>query len=242
MNRLALLLLLPALLLTNPAAAEEVVLDLEGAAAWQLRNDFAIPGESGTLVRLADKGPVPAGRATLTWHRWERWSLRVVAAPYSSDAEFVPSEPVLFEDVLFPAGEAVEVDYRFNSWRAGAFYRFAPRGDWSLRAGLTLKVRDAEIALRSGGVEASNANVGVVPLLYGGARWERGNRAFDIDVDAAAASQGRAIDLAIRGEQRISDRTSLFLGARILDGGADNEEVYAFATIGYATAGVRIIW
>jgi hypothetical protein len=242
MNRLALFLIPLVLLLTTPAAAQNLVLDLEGAAAWQLRNDFAIPGDEGTLVRLGDEGPVPAGRATLTWHRWERWSLRFVAAPYSSDADFVPSEPVLFEDALFPAGVPVEVDYRFNSWRAGAFYRFAPRGDWSMRAGLTLKVRDAEIALRSGGVEASNDNVGVVPLLYGGARWERGNRAFDIDVDAAAASQGRAIDLALCGEQRISDRTSLFLGARILDGGADNDEVFAFATVLYATGGIRVTW
>ncbi|MCA1733396.1 MAG: hypothetical protein LC732_07325 [Acidobacteria bacterium] len=242
MNRIALLFLLLSFLLANPAAAQELVLDLEGAAAWQLRNDFAVPGDEGTLVRLADDGPAPAGRATLTWHRWERWSLRVVAAPYSSDAVFVSSGPVRFEDVVFPAGEPIEVDYRFNSWRAGAFYRFAPRGDWSLRAGITLKVRDAEIALRSGEQEASNENIGLVPLLYGGARWERGRRAFDIDVDGAAASQGRAIDLALRGEQRISDRASLFLGARILDGGADNEEVFAFATVLYATGGIRVTW
>lgn len=242
MNRLVILFILSAFLLTNPAAGQEVVLDLEVAAAWQLRNDFAVPGEGGTLVRLPDDGPAPAGRATLTWNRWERWSLRIVAAPYSSDAVVVPTEPVLFEDAVFPAGEPVEVDYRFNSWRAGGFYRFAPRGNWSLRAGLTLKVRDAEIALSTGEISASNANTGLVPLLYGGARWERGRHAFDVDIDAAAASQGRAIDLAVRGEQRLSDRTSLFLGARILDGGADNEEVFAFATVLYATGGLRVTW
>ena len=50
------------------ASAGDLRLAVEGGAAWQTRNDFRIPGDGGTLVKLADydSGPVPAFRATLT--------------------------------------------------------------------------------------------------------------------------------------------------------------------------------
>jgi hypothetical protein len=224
-----------------PAVAQErFTVDLEAGPVWQLRNDFAVPGDEGTLVRLGDE-TATAARLTLVWNRWERWSLRLLAAPLSTETEFVPKENVRFEDAIFAAGTPLTVDYTFDSYRAGAFYRFAPRGPLTLRAGLTLKLRDAEIALRNGTVAASKSNQGIVPLLYGGARYQAGEKlSFDLDVDAAAAPQGRAIDAALRAEARMSDRVALYAGLRALDGGADNDEVYSFGLFGYALAGVRI--
>jgi len=224
-------------------AQDRFTLDLEAGPAWQLRNDFAVPGDSGTLVRLEEQGPWLAGRATFTWHAWERWSLRFVAAPLATDTEFVPESDVLFQGVTFVAGEPVAVDYRFDSYRAGAYYRFPGGGPWSFRAGLTVKLRDAEIALASASQAAAKRNTGVVPLLYGGVRLQASERvAIDLDVDAAAASQGRAVDLALRVEAELSDRVALYVGGRVLDGGADNDEVNSFATFAYALGGVAVRW
>jgi hypothetical protein len=180
---------------------------------------------------------------TFNWHAWERWSLRFVAAPLSTDTTFTPAADVLFQDVTFAAGEPIDVDYRFDSYRAGAYYRFSGDGPWSFRAGLTLKLRDAEIALSSASQAAAKSNTGVVPLLYGGVRLQASERvAIDLDVDGAAASQGRAVDLAVRVEAQVSDHVALYLGGRVLDGGADNDEVNSFATFAYAIGGVRLSW
>jgi hypothetical protein len=143
----------------------------------------------------------------------------------------------------FAAGEQVRTEYRFNSYRAGAFYGFAPRGKWFFRAGAALKVRDAKISLSSDSGSAEKTNVGVVPLLYAGARFQPSSRvAFDVDADGAAASQGRALDLAARVESTISDALALYGGIRLLEGGTDNDEVYSFGTFAYAAGGVRVRW
>ena len=157
--------LLVSILTSAVLAQDRLTLDLEGGPAWQLRNDFAVPGDRGTLVRIEDRGPVAAFRATLTWRVSERWSARFLAAPLSTSADVVAQTPIVFEGQTFAAGERVRTEYRFNSYRAGAFYTFAPRGKWSFRAGATLKVRDAEIALSSDRASAEKTNVGVVPLL-----------------------------------------------------------------------------
>jgi hypothetical protein len=78
---------------------------VEGGAAWQTRNDFRIPGDGGTLVRLGDydSGPAAAFRATLRWDLTERQSLRLLVAPLRLDTTFVPAEPVVFQELVFPA-------------------------------------------------------------------------------------------------------------------------------------------
>ena len=225
------------------AAQDRFTLDLETGAAWQLRNDFAAPGTTGTLVTLDEEGPSLSGRATLNWKVNERWSVRFLAAPLSTETEYLPAGDVVFEDAVFAQGQPIQVDYRFDSYRVGGVYRFQSSGPWSFRAGLTAKLRDAEISLRNDAASATKSNTGVVPLIYGGVRYQASDRlAIDFDLDGAAASQGRAIDAALRAETRIADGTSLFIGARVLDGGADNDEVYSFATFAYAIAGARFSW
>ncbi len=225
------------------SAEERYILDIEAGPAWQLRNDFAVPGDTGTRVRLDDEGPLFSGRTTLVWHASKRWSLRVLAAPLSTESDFVPTSEVLFQGETFAAGQPIRVDYRFDSYRVGGFYRFASSGRWALRAGATLKVRDARIALSSSETFAEKTDTGVVPLLYGGARFRASDRiALDLDVDAAAASQGRAVDAALRVEAQLSDATSVYLGGRVLEGGADNDEVFSFATFAYVFAGAQFRW
>lgn len=221
-------------------ADDRFTLVLEGGPVWQLRNDFAVPGGTGTLVRLEDDTST-AGRATLLWEATPRWSVRIVAAPLGIEGSVTSTAPVSFAGVNFAPNTALETEYRFDSWRAGAVYHFRERGPLALRAGLTLKVRDAEISLRNGQQSATKSNTGLVPLLHAGARWNLGERlSVDVDLDGAAAPQGRAIDLSVHASYRVSSSVSWLAGARVLDGGADNDEVYTFATFAYGFAGVSV--
>jgi hypothetical protein len=225
------------------AGAGDLRASLEAGAVWQTRNDFRIPGDGGSLVELAayDRGPFPAFRATLTWDLTPRQSLRFLAAPLRVETTFTPTSPVAFQDLLFPAGRPVDTTYVFNSYRLSWYWRFARHGAWSFRLGATLKVRDAEIALAGDPGRSVKDDLGVVPLLYVYARYQASDRlAFELEADALAAPQGRAEDVSLKGVFRLSDRIDLDLGYRLLEGGADNDEVYTFAFFHYAVAGVRV--
>lgn len=238
-----LLALFAFLVATTAVAQDRLAVEVEAGPAWQLRNDFAVPGDAGTLVRLEDRGPALAARTTLTWRMNERWSLRFLAAPLSTESELVSATPVVFQDVTFAAGQPLSVDYRFDSYRISAVRRFDGDGPWSFRAGATLKLRDAEITVRDAARKSSKSNRGLVPLLYGGARLELNERlAIDADADAAAAPQGRAVDAILRLETRAGERTWIYAGGRMLDGGADNDEVNTFATFAYLVGGLRMSW
>jgi hypothetical protein len=50
-----------------------------------------------------------------------------------------------------------------------------------------------------------------------------------LDIEAAAASQGRALDLALRVAYDLGDHSRLAVGWRTIEGGADNDEVYTFS-------------
>ena len=221
----------------------ELRASLEGGAAWQTRNDFRIPGDGGTPVDLAayETGPFPAFRATLSWDLTPRQSLRLLAAPLRVEAAFAPDSPVVFQDVVFPAAKPVDATYVFNSYRLTWYWRFPPRAKWSFRLGATLKVRDAQIALAGDVGRSAKDDLGLVPLVYLGARYQATDRfAIELEADALAAPQGRAEDVSLKGVFRVSDRVEVDLGYRLLEGGADNAEVYTFAFFHYALAGVRI--
>lgn len=243
MNRLGHLVTALVLLIAVPAGAGEFRASLEGGAAWQTRNDFRIPGQGGTLVDLAtyEPGPFAAFRGSLDWDLTPRQSLRVVAAPLRVEAVFTPGSPVEFQDLAFPVGQPVDAAYAFNSYRLTWYWRFPPGAKWSFRVGATLKVRDAQIALSGAPGRSAKDDLGLVPLLYLGARYQATDRfALELEADALAAPQGRAEDVSLKGVFRISERVEVDLGYRLLEGGADNEEVYTFAFFHYAVAGVRI--
>jgi hypothetical protein len=241
-HALALLAALPPAL-AAPARAGDLAASLEGGAAWQTRNEFRIPGEGGTPVDLAeyDDGPVAAFRATLSWDLTPRQSLRLLAAPLRLETAFTPDARVVFQDLVFPAGRPTDATYVFNSYRLSWYWRFPPGERWSFRLGATLKVRDAEIALEGDPGRSVKDDLGVVPLLYFYARWQPHQRfGLELEGDALAAPQGRAEDVSLKGVFRVSDRVDVDLGYRLLEGGADNEEVYTFAFFHYAVAGVRL--
>jgi hypothetical protein len=102
-------------------------------------------------------------------------------------------------------------------------------------------VRDAEIGLAGDPGRSVKDDLGVVPLVYLYARYQATDRfALELEADALAAPQGRAEDVSLKGVFRLSDRAELDLGYRLLEGGADNDQVYTFACFHYVVAGVRV--
>ncbi len=228
-------------LATSLEAQERWRVDLEGGPAWAGRAEFAVPGGTGTRVDLADAQPGPklAPRVTLTWSPTSRWSFRALAAPLKFEGQFVPAGPVTFEGTQFPAGQRLSGSYRFDSYRLSAYYRFRQGARWSFRLGLTAKIRSAETALSGGGLSGSYDNVGFVPLVYGGTRYQAHPRlAFDLEFDALGAPQGRAEDVALKAEWTVTGRLAASVGYRVVEGGADNDKVYTFALFHYAVVGL----
>jgi len=72
----------------------------------------------------------------------------------------------------------------------------------------------------------------------------RGPRRFKLDEDvdvavrAEVGTQGRAEDVLIAATYKLSDNLGVRAGYRILEGGADNDEVYNFALFHFASVGI----
>ena len=59
-----------------------------------------------------------------------------------------------------------------------------------------------------------------------------------LEADAAAAKQGRAEDVSVAVYYRPGRGLGLKAGCRIVEGGADVDEVYTFALISYVYGGI----
>jgi len=212
--------------------------EIEGGPVWQSVNDVQIPNDArGTRFSIVDaigSGPFAAGRMYFTWNVNERHGVRLLLAPFSVTDTGEIAAPVEFAGETFEPGE-VQATYRFNSWRATYRYRFrnGERASWWI--GFTAKIRDAKIELDQDGATARKNDVGFVPLLHvaGSVRLREG-LFFLLDLDALAGGPGRAEDGALKLQYAAGDRWRLSAGYRTVEGGADVDEVYAFAWLHYA--------
>jgi hypothetical protein len=246
--RLVAAVILSAMCTAAPASAQtsppgRIEFAVEGLNVWQQRNDVRIPPETGTefsLVDLIGSSPTPSVRLTVTADLTDRQQLQVVYAPLQLSGRGVLATPVDFAGTTFVAAPA-EAVYRFSSYRATWSYRVYQGPTWTWRVGFTGFVRDARIALTQDGRTAEDTDVGFVPLgrVSGdaklSARWSAG-----FVLDASAAPQGRAIDLAAMLEYRPTLRWRVFGGYRTIEGGADVDTVYAFAWLNAVVSGVSV--
>ncbi len=83
----------------------------------------------------------------------------------------------------------------------------------------------------------------MVPLINFYLNWNFTQRAgFLLEGDALVGKQGRAEDIFGGFTYKLNDIISAKAGYRVLEGGADNDEVYNFTWFNYASAGVVIRW
>jgi len=226
------------------ARADGLELDFEAGVAVASVNVVRIPGEGGTRLSLVDDleaGAEPAFRVRVGYRIAERHLITALYAPLQLEASGELGRDVVFQGETFAAGDPLLATYRFDSYRLTYRFSFVRDEELELAAGVTGKIRDAEISLY-GAQAASKTNTGFVPLLNVHAEWRPGGGVIGLvlDADALAAPQGRAEDVSLALAWDVDDAITLRAGYRMLEGGADNDEVYNFAWIHYGVIGATL--
>ncbi|NLJ43983.1 MAG: hypothetical protein GX431_10015 [Bacteroidales bacterium] len=147
----------------------------------------------------------------------------------------------MFEGKEFSANTELTGKYMFNSYRLTYRYTIIDRSKLEFGLGFTAKIRDAVISLESSDMSSVKTNVGFVPILNFRLLWKVDDKfGLLLDGDALAAPQGRAEDVLVAASYRISENLGIRAGYRLLEGGADNDEVYNFALFHYASVGLSL--
>jgi len=146
---------------------------------------------------------------------------------------------ILFEGTIFPANTKIYGTYKFNSYRFAYRYDIVQKNKIVFGLGFTTKIRDARISISSSGTPDEKTNVGFVPIINFRLLWNINNKfVLLLDGDALAAKQGRAEDVLIALTYKISDNIGIRAGYLILEGCANNDNVYNFALFNYASVGL----
>lgn len=216
--------------------------DFESGVVFTGYNDVRVPGDVGTRFSLKDDlTPDPAFfyRLSAGYTIGSRHTLSLLYAPLQVKSEGSLPEDVLFEGVVFPANTALEGIYKFNSYRLTYRYDIVKNPGLEFGLGFTAKIRDAKIALSSPEQESEKTNVGFVPIINFRLLWHMNDR-FGLLLygDALAAPQGRAEDVLVAATYSVNNNLRFRAGYRILEGGADNDEVYNFSLFHYASVGI----
>jgi hypothetical protein len=232
------------LIICSIAVKAQGVIDLETGIIGTGYNNVRIPGDQGTLFSLKNDLIARSAffyRVRLSYTIKSRHTLSLLYAPLKTKSTGQMTDNILFEGISFPSNTDLTGTYKFNSYRLTYRYEIVRRPGFEFGLGITAKIRDASIALKSPNLIREKTNVGFVPLINF-RLWWRMNEKFGllVDGDALAAKQGRAEDVLIAATYNISDHFGLKAGYRILEGGADNDEVYNFALFNYASMGCFI--
>ncbi len=217
-------------------------LDAENGAVFSGYNDIEIPRDTGTRFSLSEELKTELAyffRLRLGYQWKFRHTLSVLVAPLKVKAAGSLDRSLFFFEALFPAGTPLRGSYKFNSYRLTYRYDFIRKGRWQMGAGLTAKIRDAAIKIEGGGLSSTKTNVGFVPLINLRLFWQFHDRwGLLLEGDGAVAKQGRAEDFLLALQWKVRDNLSLKLGYRLLEGGADVEEVYNFSLFHYLSTGL----
>jgi hypothetical protein len=208
-------------------------------------NDVQIPGDSGTRFSLNEDGlalsSAPYARLKLGAKFARRHTVFVTGAPLRLQARGTLPKDVSFDGGSYPAGTFVTGQYRFDTWRLTYRYAFWQSPKLEAAVGLTGLVRDAGISLHGGDVFREKLNTGVVPLLSFSVLWRfAGPWGVLLDGDALAGGPGRAEDVTIALRRQLREDVAARIGYRIVEGGADVDEVFNFALVSFAAAAIEI--
>ena len=225
-------------------AQAQLSIDMESGVATFGYNDVRIPGKGGTLFSLSknfENGFTPFFRARLQYTIGKRHSILALYAPFVWKSKGFTNNPVYFQDQLFIAGEDINATWKFNSYRLSYQYHFIEKEKFVLALGITGKIRDAKIALINASTFAEKSNIGFVPLIRFYADIIMAEKFHIIaDGDALVAKQGRAEDVLFAIGYNPLTRLRIKLGYRLLEGGADNDEVYNFSAVHYIAGGISV--
>jgi hypothetical protein len=220
----------------------QLIIDSETGPFFTGYNNVRIPGDQGTLFSLKDDLKPKTKmfyRLRASYTMKSRHTLSLLYAPLETKSEGSVANDILFEGVLFHANNQLNGTYKFNSYRLTYRYDLVNKPTIVFGLGFTAKIRDAGISLSSPGLSAEKTNVGFVPIINFRVWWKIDDTfGLLLDGDALAAPQGRAEDVMFAATYNFTDNIGIRAGYRILEGGADNNEVYNFALFHYASVGI----
>ena len=229
------------LLLTFSNAYSQWFIDVETGPAFSGYNNVRIPRETGTEFSLSKDLKTDSSfffRLRLGYQIGQKHTISVFMAPLSLNASGSVNKSIRFFEEDFPADTPLKAVYRFNSYRLTYRYDLVRKENLRLGFGFTAKIRDASISVEGNNRKSEKTNVGFVPLINFRLEWFLAKKlSLLLDGDALAAPQGRAEDVLLALQLHLNENFALRAGYRILEGGANVEEVYNFALIHFIIAG-----
>lgn len=224
----------------------QLFIDAESGVAGTGYNNVRIPGDAGTTFSLskdlkADPKIFYRIRAGYTFLK--RHTISALYAPLEIRSTGLAPFDIMFNGNDFTSNTRLTGLYKFNSYRLTYRYDLIQKPHFEFGIGFTAKIRDAAISLATGTEFSEKTNVGFVPIINFRLAWKpRDQWGLLLEGDALAAPQGRAEDVLLAAVWNVSDHLRLRAGYRLLEGGADNDEVYNFALINYASAGFTFVF
>jgi hypothetical protein len=230
-------------LLLSSVSFAQVLIDIENGFVFSGYNDARIPGDGGTKFSLSDElesDPVYFYRFRLGY-LFDRHSFSLLFAPLRIESKGSVDRDLRFKNTVFPADTNLKSEYRFDSYRLTYRYDFYVGKSLRIGAGFTGKIRDASISLEDGSEKEEKSNRGFVPLVNFSAQWMFIEPfSLLLEGDALFSRYGRAEDVLMAFQYHHSRRLALRMGYRILEGGADNDEVYTFSMLHYIVIGLTL--
>ena len=221
----------------------QLKLDIEGGLVLGTNyNKVRIPNAGGSTVNLAEDlsiDPKVFYRIRAGYTIANRHTISGLFAPLTVKYKGSFPNNVNFNNQNFPAGQPLEVFYKFNSYRLTYRYDFIANARWRVGAGFTGKIRDADVRFKNESTDTHFDNLGFVPLINFYAAYKPSYHwSVILEGDALAAKAGRAEDIFAGVSYQINNKLGVKLGYRVVEGGADVDDVYNFNWINYASVGL----
>lgn len=220
----------------------QLIGDFETGATFSGYNKIRVPGDGGSEFNaneaLESQGKL-YGRIRGGARFKNRHNIFVLYAPLKLFYEGQFSDPIDFNGTTFSSNTKTDLSYQFNSYRITYRYDFLRNEKLRLGVGLTAKIRDAFIMIEQEDLSSKKSNLGFVPLINLYAHWHFSKYVgLLFEGDGLASKQGRAFDFQLSLPIYITEKAYARIGYRILEGGADNDEVYNFTLVNYLNFGV----
>ena len=234
-----------------PIIHAQFMADLETGLNLSGYNDVRVPRNTGSLFSLQKDIGSSASlffRTKFSYTFAKRHTVSVLLAPFTKTYKGELKQNVVFADSTFSKEFETKGKYKFNSWRLSYRWDFINSKKFQIGLGLTGMIRDVKITLTgrdaSGGlpgvdVESSKSNTGFLPLINFLFAWKV-TPCMDVRIegDAIVTPHGRAEDICFGWTGCISDKVSMKLGYRFLEGGADKDAAYNYAFFHHIVLGV----
>ena len=221
-------------------------ISVESGAVGTGYNDVRVPNgdqAAGTLFSFADdfenEGSVIFFRGEIAYLINKKHTLEATAAPLIRNYNSITDREIKFDDNSFQ-GKDVLGSYQFNTYRFSYRYRLVDKSKFTFDLGASLLVRDARIALSQSGVTSDDTDLGYVPLVSFELNYAPSTKLnLLLKGDALVGPVGRAEDVFAGVLYKVyKDKIQLKAGYRIIEGGADVDQVYNFALFHFVDVGI----